>query len=88
MRRNLGATSLRRRRRSADPMAAYDALPPALRGWLAQAALPWSPESCRRIWRGARARGECDLTVLSRLDRAERLTLARDRVARPPVDQP
>ncbi|MEC9104487.1 MAG: DUF6525 family protein, partial [Pseudomonadota bacterium] len=42
MRRNV-ATTLRRRRRPADPMQAYDALPRPLRAWMAQAALPWSP---------------------------------------------
>ena len=35
-------SSLAARRRTQDPMAAYDRLPPELRGWLAQAALPWS----------------------------------------------
>ena len=43
MRGNL-VTSLRRRRRSC-PITQYDRLPPELRHWLAQAALPWSPVS-------------------------------------------
>lgn len=77
MRRNL-STGLRRRRR-ADPMRAYDALPKPLRAWLAQAALPWSPASCRRIWRAARAEGASVHDVLARLDRAEKITLSRDR---------
>jgi hypothetical protein len=46
--RNL-ATSLKRRKR-ADPMRAYDALPADLRQWLAGAVLPWSPASVRRAW--------------------------------------
>lgn len=81
MRRNLGATSLKRRRRSVDPMAAYDSLPPVLRQWLSEAALPWSPTSCRRIWQAARAKGEDEAAALARLEAAERRTLARDRVA-------
>lgn len=80
MKSNLGATTLVRRRRNVDPMAAYDALPPILRRWLAEAALPWSPVSCRRIWRAARARGYCDAKVIECLDRAEQKTLSRDRL--------
>ena len=75
---NLGETRLKRRRRRRDPMRAYDALPPPLRRWLAEAALPWSPASCRRIWKRARARGEPIDAVLARLDRAEAQTLSRD----------
>ncbi|WP_050528444.1 DUF6525 family protein [Pseudorhodobacter aquimaris] len=78
---NLGATTLKRRQRTGDPMSAYDALPPVLRSWLAAAALPWSPASCRRIWLAARAKGESDAAVIARLDRAEGKTLSRDRYA-------
>lgn len=63
-------------------MAAYDALPPFLRRWLAEAALPWSPASCRRVWRAARADGNGDAETLARLDDAERATLSRDRLTR------
>lgn len=80
MRRNV-STSLRRRRRPADPMQAYDALPRPLRAWMAQAALPWSPASCRRIWAKARAEGESPDDILDRLDRAEQMTLSRDRLS-------
>tara|TARA_R110002049_G_scaffold95047_6_gene233626 strand:- start:583 stop:885 length:303 start_codon:yes stop_codon:yes gene_type:complete len=78
---NRGATSLRKRRRNEDPMQAYDALPAPVRSWLSQAALPWSPASCRKILRQARLRGEGLEDVLARLDRAQRNTLARDRYA-------
>jgi hypothetical protein len=54
---NLGATTLKKRRRAADPMTTYDLLPQPLRGWLAEAALPWSPKSCKRIWEKARTNG-------------------------------
>ncbi len=76
--RNL-RTGLRRRAREA-PMAAYDRLPPDLRRWLAGAALPWSAASALRLWQ--RALRECGDTqgALARLDRAERATLARDRI--------
>lgn len=81
MRGNLGATTLKRRRRSADPMHAYDALPQPLRQWLAHAALPWSPLSCKRIWDRARKEGLGLDDALLRLGTAEQKTLARDRVS-------
>lgn len=75
---NLGETCLARRRTRRDPMRAFDALPPSLRRWIADAALPWSPTSCRRIWQRARARGEPVEAILARLDRAEALTLSKE----------
>lgn len=81
MRRNLGEVGLRRKRRSRDPMATYDALPAPLRHWLSQAALPWSPASARRIWVRAQARGLSDEETLETLAHAEARTLARDRQA-------
>ena len=76
--RNLGATDLPARRRSVDPMQAYDALPGPLRGWLAQASLPWSPVSTKRIWMRVRARGLSQERALQYLEQAEARTLARD----------
>lgn len=78
---NLGATSLRRKRRSNDPMRSYDALPAPLRRWLSQAALPWSPVSAQKIWARARARGLSDDEALALLAQAETSTLARDKHA-------
>ena len=78
-RRNLGQTTLPRRRR-ADPMRSYDALPAPLRQWLANAALAWSPASCLRVWRKARTKGATPQEALALLDRVEQATLARDRV--------
>lgn len=75
---NLGATALRRPRRAGDPMRAYDALPPDLRRWLAGAALPWSPASCRRLWDRARRRGLAPDEAIASLARAEWQTLARE----------
>ena len=83
MKRNLGETSLRARRRSVDPMHTYDALPTPLRQWLSQAALPWSPVSARKIWRRAQAKGLSADESLALLRRSEVQTLARDKRAVP-----
>ncbi len=82
MSRNMSST-LRRRFRP-DPMRAFDTLPRPLRAWMAQAALPWSPASCRRLWQKARAEGASLDAILERLDRAEASALARDALAAPP----
>ena len=71
-RSNLGQTPFRGRHRAADAMRHYDALPAALRRWLAGVVLPWSPASCLRIWRKAKARGEAESVILARLDACER----------------
>jgi hypothetical protein len=76
--RNLGYTSLPARRRFGPPMQTYDALPRPLRQWLAQAALPWSPTSARRIWRRSQRRGLDIDATLKTLSKAEAQTLARD----------
>lgn len=75
---NLGRTAQRQRRRTRDPMAAFDALPAPLRAWLSRAALPWSPASCLRIWQRQRARGATIDQILAILDRAEARALARE----------
>ncbi|MCF6444732.1 DUF6525 family protein [Nereida sp. MMG025] len=81
MPRNLGSTTLRRRRRRADPMANYDALPTPLRLWLATAALPWSPQSCKRIWEKSRKQGLSVEETIAHLSALEHKSLARDRVS-------
>ncbi|MCV6584519.1 MAG: DUF6525 family protein [Marinibacterium sp.] len=81
MTRNLGETTLPRRRRAQDPMRAYDALPSELRQWMANAALPWSPRSCARIWTRARQRGLSRDAALDLLTRTEQQMLRRDRVS-------
>lgn len=78
MNRNLGQTSLRRKRRSGDPMEAFDGLPAPVRHWVAQAALPWSPASVRRIWSKSRAKGLSIEESLALLAQAETRTLSRD----------
>jgi hypothetical protein len=79
--RNLRSTLPARIRRA--PMAEFDRLPPDLRRWLAQAALPWSAASALRLWRRALTEGGDPMLALARLDRAERATLARDRLSTP-----
>ena len=77
MRANL-ATSLRRRRRSC-PITQYDRLPPELRHWLAQAALPWSPVSALRLWRKLLDEtGKDAEAARARLDMIEARMLMRD----------
>jgi hypothetical protein len=76
---NRGATGLRPRRRAEDQMQAFDRLPPELRAWLREAALPWSPRSCRAIWAKARRDGAGPAETIARLNRAEAATLAKAR---------
>ncbi|WP_371226169.1 DUF6525 family protein [Roseovarius sp. 2305UL8-3] len=78
MNSNLGATSLKRRRRSDDPMRLFDTLPPELRVWLSTAALPWSPRSCVKIWRKARREGLSPTQAMARLTQIEQRALQRD----------
>lgn len=72
------ASTLPAKKRNVDPMAAYDALPPELRAWLQEAKLPWSAQSCKKIWTSARAKGASPQEALDRLNRVEAATLARD----------
>lgn len=76
------ASSLSRRRRTRparDPMAEFDRLPPALRRWLATAALPWSPASARRAWARAMAKARSPQEALAHLDSLQAARLRRDR---------
>ncbi|MBN8290857.1 hypothetical protein JI664_02660 [Rhodobacter sp. NTK016B] len=71
--------SLKRRAARGNPMTAFDRLPPELRGWLSQAALPWSPHSALKLWRRSLAKHNGDTEqVLAHLSRAERAMLLRD----------
>src|SRR5690606_32825554 len=73
---NLVASRLQRR--ASDPMREHDLLPQPLRLWAAEAALPWSASSLRRIWAKELARQRCPQRALARLSRIEAATLARD----------
>ncbi len=60
-------------------MAQYDRLPPPLRAWLAQAALPWSPRSALRLWqRHLRDAGGDTARVCAALSATEARLIARD----------
>jgi hypothetical protein len=73
--KNLRSPKARWRR--ADPMAEFDRLPPALRRWLHEAALPWSAGSAQRIWRQALQETGCESAALARLERVQEMTLRR-----------
>jgi hypothetical protein len=77
MQRNLG-TRLPRRSRDGTPMAAFDALPPPLRRWLAGAQLNWSASSALKLWRRALTEGGDTGAALARCAAAERRLVARD----------
>ncbi|MEM1343975.1 MAG: DUF6525 family protein [Pseudomonadota bacterium] len=78
MRANLGASSLRRRRRNGDVMREFDRLPADLRCWLAHAILPWAPRSVRRSFSRALAKTGDRSLALAELDRIESKLVARD----------
>jgi len=71
-------SSPRIRWRAVNPMAEHDRLPAPLRAWLAQAALPWSAQSARRLWQRAMQETHCPDAALQHLKRAETKTLARE----------
>ncbi|MEO0486486.1 MAG: DUF6525 family protein [Pseudomonadota bacterium] len=78
MRRNLGQSTLRRRRKAGDPMQEYDRLPPELRRWLSMAVLPWRAASVRRCYERAYARTGDAALALQELDAIEARRLAKD----------
>ena len=80
MSNNLGQTSLKRRKRQADAMQAFDTLPAPLRQWLSNAALPWSPASVRGLWHKARAKGMTEEAALAHLTKCEVTMLRNDAV--------
>ena len=76
MTRNLASPRLRWRQ--ADPMRDHDLLPQPLRAWAAQAALPWSARSLRRIWDRSLATTGSDDAALRRLAALEAAALAKE----------
>lgn len=63
-------------------MAQYDALPPALRDWLAGARLQWSPTSARRAWRRGLWKGLGRTSAArAHMDRLEQAAIDRDGLA-------
>lgn len=82
-RSNLGQTKLRKRRSREDPMRAFDNLPPLLRQWLANAALPWRPRSVKRAYERALSQTGDPVRALAELERLQAAKLARDAVHPP-----
>lgn len=76
MRRNLVSPRIRWRR--GGPMADHDRLPPPLRAWAAEAALPWSAASLRRQWDRALSETGCPEAARARLSALEARVLARE----------
>jgi Family of unknown function (DUF6525) len=70
--------SPRARRHEDDAMRAHDRLPPELRRWASQAALPWTSRSLRRAWERALQQTSCRVAALDRLNAIEAATLARE----------
>lgn len=68
---NLGHTKIKRKKRQGDPMQVFDALPTPVRQWMANATLPWSPNSVRNTWNRARARGMTEQNALAFLSKCE-----------------
>ena len=68
-------------------MADYDALPPALRDWLAGARMQWEPRSAHRAWRRGLWKGLGRTSVArAHMDALEEAALRRD--ALPGGDRP
>lgn len=80
---NLGRTRLTCRTRAGRQMQEFDRLPGPLRRWLAQAALPWSPRSARRIYSKELRRMGAPEPALARLSRTEAAMLARAQLEGP-----
>ncbi|MEM6477450.1 MAG: DUF6525 family protein [Pseudomonadota bacterium] len=78
MARNLGATTLKRKRRAGDPMAEYDRLPRELRAWVATAILPWRAGSVRAAYEKALAREGDPRRALIKLDRLQHALVTKD----------
>ena len=77
-RKNLGATKLRKRRRTSDPMKEFDQMPKLLRDWLNTASLPWAPKSVHRAYnRNYRKNGDAKF-ALQHLEKLQEQRLSVD----------
>lgn len=77
---NRGQTSLKTKRRAANPMQDFDRLPPELRAWMAEAVLPWRAASVQRAYVKALARVKDPQKALRELDRIQSGMVAKDAV--------
>ncbi len=78
MAKNLGATTLKSRKRSGNPMRDYDNLPPELRRWLSEAALPWRPKSVQQAYQKAVARTGNPQSAIAELNRLQEVLISKD----------
>ena len=69
---------MRTRRCKGDPLAEFDKLPPELRAWVSNAALPWRPGSVRAAYEKAFAKTGNARHALEELDRIESRLVAKD----------
>ncbi|MEM1388141.1 MAG: DUF6525 family protein [Pseudomonadota bacterium] len=75
---NRGATSLKRARRTRNPMSEFDRLPQHLRRWVSFAILPWRAQSVQQAYDRALARTGSPEEALAALDRLQAGLVARD----------
>ena len=59
-------------------MQDYDRLPADLRRWVAQADLPWSPQSVQKAYRKAIAHTGDSQLALNELDRIQSILVEKD----------
>jgi len=71
-------TSLKRTRRSSDPVRDYDNLPQDLRRWVATAALPWGAKSVKTAYDKAVRRTGDPRLALRELDKLQQNKVAKD----------
>ena len=79
MKRNLGETKLRKRRRNSDIMSEFVKMPKILRIWLNYAALPWKPKSVQSVNKKAFLRAGDPILSLKDLDRVQDGQMFKDR---------
>ena len=79
MKRNLGETKLKKKRRSSNPMSEFDRMPKTLRDWLNTAALPWRPVSVHRAYQKALIKTGDQQSALEYLNVLQKERLFRDR---------
>ena len=75
---NRGVTTLKCKRRRANPMQEFDRLPAELRAWMSQAVLPWRAGSVRRAFDQALARTGDTRRALQELDALQARLVAKD----------
>ena len=78
MKRNLGQTNLKTRRRSLNSLKEFDCLPHQLREWLRNATLPWSPRSVKRAYNRAFSNTNNSSLAIAELERLQECQLAKD----------